>query len=123
MNPPLRLAAEKKSTSPATKPAPAPAAKPAALAPAVAMRRQPETVVRTTTGSVIVRDNHAEFKVNGIAWQKESSSRLAVVNGVAVTQGATVDGAKVVEILPDRVRLSQGGRTFEVVLGKINTYR
>lgn len=123
INPPLRVAAGNGSISPATKSAPASAVKPAATTPAVALSRQPEAFVRTTTGSVVVRDNHAEFKVNGIAWQKESSSRLAVVNGVAVTQGATVDGAKVVEILPDRVRLSRGGRTFEVVLGKINTYR
>lgn len=122
LNSPLIVATEKKAAAQATRPASVPAMKPASITPAVAVRRQPEAFVRTTTGSIAVRDIHAEFKVNGIAWQKESSSRLAVVNGVAVTQGSTIDGAKVVEILPDRVRFSQGGRNFEVVLGKINPY-
>lgn len=108
---------------PAVKPAVPTSAKPPAFAPAVAVRRETGPFLRTTIGSISISENHSDFKVSGIGWQKESSSRLAVVNGVAVTQGATVDGAKVVEILPDRVRLSQGGSIFEILLGKINQYR
>jgi general secretion pathway protein B len=59
------------------------------------------------------------LKVTGIAWQKDSASRLAVINGSAVSQGASIDGAKVEEILPDRVRFSVGQRNFEISLGKI----
>ncbi|WP_243373082.1 general secretion pathway protein GspB [Geotalea sp. SG265] len=95
----------------------------AVAVPAVAVKSGMQPFLRTTTGAVSIGEDHVGFKVSGIAWQKESSSRLAVVNGIAVTQGATVDGAKVVEILPDRVRLSHGGRTFEILLGKINQYR
>jgi general secretion pathway protein B len=93
---------------------------PVTAVPAVAVKTGTQPFLRTTTGIVSIGEDHAGFKVSGIAWQKESLSRLAVVNGLAVTQGATVDGAKVVEILPDRVRLSQGGRIFEVLLGRIN---
>lgn len=56
--------------------------------------------------------------VSGIAWQKDSSSRLAVVNGTSVTQGAMVGGARVEEIFPDRVRFSLENHTVEVPLGK-----
>ncbi len=62
-----------------------------------------------------------DFKVTGIAWQKESASRIAVVNGASVVQGATVDGARVEEIFPDRVRLTMDNRSFDVPLGKTET--
>jgi general secretion pathway protein B len=60
----------------------------------------------------------AAFTVSGIAWNKDSADRLAVVNGQPLTTGSAVGGALVEEILPDRVRFSQGGKTFEVPLGK-----
>ncbi|HZV81823.1 MAG TPA: general secretion pathway protein GspB [Geobacteraceae bacterium] len=58
------------------------------------------------------------FAVSGIAWNKDSADRLAIVNGQPLTTGSFLDGAVVEEILPDRVRFSQGGKTFEVPLGK-----
>lgn len=58
------------------------------------------------------------IRVSGIAWQKESADRLAMVNGKAVGEGGTVEGARVVEILPDRVRFSIADRAFEIPLGK-----
>jgi general secretion pathway protein B len=58
------------------------------------------------------------LKVSGIAWQKDNSSRLAVVNGVAVSEGSSIEGAKVEEIFPDRVRFSAGGERFEIPLGR-----
>ena len=59
------------------------------------------------------------LKLTGIAWQKDSASRLAVVNGSAVSQGSMIDGVKIEEILPDKVRFSVGQRNFEISLGKI----
>ena len=41
-----------------------------------------------------------------------------MVNGRPVAEGATVEGARVEEIFPDRVRFSFANRTFEVSLGK-----
>lgn len=87
-----------------------------------AIKKEPEQQdPQTTVAHVPVQHADADFKVSGIAWQKESASRLAVVNGTAVTQGGVVDGARVEEILPDRVRLTLDNRSFEVLLGKTVT--
>ena len=59
------------------------------------------------------------LKVDGIAWQKGNAERLAIVNGRAVSEGAVVEGARVEEIFPDRVRFSINDKTFEVPMGKI----
>lgn len=56
--------------------------------------------------------------INGIAWQKDSASRIAVVNGIPVNEGATVQGTKVEEIFPDRIRFLHNGKAFEVPFGK-----
>ena len=58
------------------------------------------------------------LNVSGIAWQKDNASRLAVVNGASVTEGATVAGARVDEIFPDRVRFSYRNKSYEIFLGK-----
>ena len=43
---------------------------------------------------------------------------MAVVNGVPVREGDTVEGATVKEILADRVRFSFNGKEFEVPMEK-----
>ncbi|MFA7060169.1 MAG: general secretion pathway protein GspB [Pedobacter sp.] len=58
------------------------------------------------------------LKVNGIAFQDESTDRVAIVNGVSVSSGSIIEGAKVEDILKDRVRFSYGGEKFDVALGK-----
>jgi general secretion pathway protein B len=60
------------------------------------------------------------LKVSGIGWQKDNAERLAIVNGRAVSEGAVVEGARVEEIFPDRVRFSFNDKTFEIPLGKIS---
>ncbi len=54
--------------------------------------------------------------VSGIAWQEQRSSRRAVVNGLLFSEGNMVGGAKIKEIMPNGVRFSSNGRTFEVSL-------
>jgi len=56
--------------------------------------------------------------LSGIGWRKDSADRLAIVNGRPVREGETIDGARVEEIYPDRVRFSVGDRTVEVSLGR-----
>lgn len=56
--------------------------------------------------------------VTGIAWQKDSTDRVAVVNGISVSQGVMVEGARVEEIFQDRVRFSFDKQTFEIPLGR-----
>jgi general secretion pathway protein B len=58
------------------------------------------------------------ISVTGIAWQQDSASRMAVLNGSSVTEGAIVAGARVMKILPDRVRLTFKGNDFEIQLEK-----
>lgn len=56
--------------------------------------------------------------VSGIAYQPERQARLAVVNDLPVMEGTVIEGARVEEILEDRVRFSREGSTFEVALGE-----
>jgi general secretion pathway protein B len=58
------------------------------------------------------------LSVTGIAYNKDAADRLAVVNGIPVSEGRTVGGTKVEEILPDRVRFSAGQKSFEVMVGR-----
>jgi general secretion pathway protein B len=59
-----------------------------------------------------------QLTVSGIAWQKDSASRLAVINGSSVSEGATVEGARIDEIFQDRVRIFHNGRFIDLYLGK-----
>lgn len=73
-------------------------------------RKQPLTV------PVVTQKTVAEgITVSGIAWQDEKSLRRAVINGLLVSEGAEILGAKVVEIKESRVRFSRGGESFEIV--------
>lgn len=56
--------------------------------------------------------------VSGIAFQTEREARLAVVNDLPVMEGTLIEGARVEEILADRVRFAWEGGTFEVLLGE-----
>jgi hypothetical protein len=40
--------------------------------------------------------------------------RRAVINGNFATEGSTVEGVKVLEILPTRVRFSHNDQAFEI---------
>jgi general secretion pathway protein B len=57
------------------------------------------------------------LRVSGIAWNIDSSERLAVVNGMPVTEGTTIEGARVEEIMKDKVRFSFEKKTFDVAVG------
>lgn len=56
----------------------------------------------------------ADIQVSGVAWQDERGLRRAVVNGFLLKEGATISGAQLKEILPDRVRFERSGTQFEV---------
>ncbi|HEY5974510.1 MAG TPA: general secretion pathway protein GspB [Geobacteraceae bacterium] len=65
----------------------------------------------------VTEPGHSKLVVSGIAWQKDSADRLAIINGHPVRIGTTIDGAVVEEILPDRVRFSRNKQPFEVLWG------
>ncbi len=56
--------------------------------------------------------------LSGIAWNKDSADRLAIINGQPAAIGTTVSGVVVEEIMPDRVKVNSAGRSFEIFLGK-----
>jgi general secretion pathway protein B len=82
------------------------------------LRSTPPTTEKPATPPPADAPALPELRVTGIAWQKESADSLAMINGRAIAEGGTVDGAKVVKIFPERVRFSIGDRSFEVPLGK-----
>jgi general secretion pathway protein B len=56
----------------------------------------------------------SSLKLSAIVWYEEPTKRFAVINGVISYEGSVIEGAKVVEIYPDRVRFLQNDRHFEV---------
>jgi len=63
------------------------------------------------------------LKISGIVWSEDRSNRLAVINGVTVTEGTMIEGVKVVEIYPTRVRFLHNESSFEVPLGSATVIR
>lgn len=56
----------------------------------------------------------ADIKVSGIAWQDERAARRVVINGFLLKEGASVSGAKIMEIHQDRVRFTSPAGIFDV---------
>jgi len=65
----------------------------------------------------------ASLRVSGIVWREEPSERLAVINGMILREGGEIEGAKVEEIHPTRVRFSHNDRPFEISLGSSLSYQ
>jgi len=58
--------------------------------------------------------NPPSLKLSGILWHEEPSERRAMINGMILSEGSVIEGVKVLEIHPTRVRLSHNGRPFEI---------
>jgi hypothetical protein len=56
------------------------------------------------------------LRVDGIAFQ-DGADGVAVVNGVPVSKGSSIEGVRVDEVQRDRVLFSHGGRKIEVFMG------
>ena len=54
--------------------------------------------------------------VSAIAWQEDSSARMAVVDGLPVMTGEFVGSARVQEILRDRILFTEAGMLFTVYI-------
>jgi general secretion pathway protein B len=61
----------------------------------------------------------ADIKLSGIAWQDDRHLRRAVINGYLLKEGAIVSGARITDILIDRVRFSSNSGLFEVKLDAV----
>lgn len=60
------------------------------------------------------------LRVNGIAFQNSSADSMAIVNGMPVSSGSTIEGATVEEIRRDRVVFQRNGEKFEIRQGQAN---
>ena len=72
----------------------------------ISAKAAPPPVVKVT--------NSPSLTLSGIAWSKDSSDRLAIINGQPAATGAMVNGSRVEEILPDIFGAEQFGRAVEV---------
>ena len=99
--------------------APAAVAKPAAARPVTvpAATTEAEPVPAAQAQEAVSEQPRQEIRVTGIAWQGNSESSFAMVNGRAIRQGGTVDGFKVERILEDSVSFSGSNGSITVPLG------
>ncbi len=58
------------------------------------------------------------LKLSGIIWHEDHKERRAMINGTIATEGSVVEGVKVVEIHPNKVRFSYNGKPYEISMGK-----
>lgn len=54
------------------------------------------------------------LNISAIVWYEEPSKRFAMINGQIVLEGAVVEGMKVEEIYPDRVRFLHRNQRLEI---------
>lgn len=85
-------------------------------APASAVKLPEQAPVRSAT-------TPSSLRISGIVWSEEPSRRIAVINGMTLNEGSIIEGAKVVEILPTRVRFFQNNQSFEIPLGVTYPYK
>jgi general secretion pathway protein B len=100
-----------------------PATPPAKKADRALITKQPDVVPETIKKSAepAPRASAAappSLKLSGIVWQEEPAERRAMINGRIATEGSIIEGVKVVEIHPTRVRFLHNGRHFEISLGQ-----
>lgn len=88
----------------------------ASFVPAPAAVAAPEAQPAAAPQPVAAVAPRPALTVSAIAFQEGRESRLAVVNDLPVLEGTMLEGARVEEILPDRVRFSWQGETFEVTM-------
>ena len=99
---------------------PAPAASPAEKKPSQSVAPQE---VDTSSGAARkpgaqtgdeTSSSPPPLKISGIVWHEEPSMRRAVINGSFITEGSMIEGVKVVEIFPTKVRFLYKGQSFEI---------
>jgi hypothetical protein len=54
--------------------------------------------------------------ISAIVWYEEPSKRFAMINGLIVTEGSVVEGMRVEEIYPDRVRFLHQNQHLEIFI-------
>jgi general secretion pathway protein B len=81
----------------------------------VATEKTKKTAESIPSGSAITPPS---LKLSAIVWYEEPSKRFAMINGNIATEGSVIEGVKVVEIYPDRVRFSHNNQSFEIPINR-----
>ena len=99
-------------------------AKPAAVAPQPAVRavakKAEQPISRPEKPSAKEKapaTGGQQLQVSGIAFREGMDDNMAVVNGAALSVGAVVEGARIEQIMKDRVLFSRNGSQFTIVMG------
>jgi general secretion pathway protein B len=122
VSPPQTTESYRHQGRPAT-PAPAPATATSSRTELPGSNPPAAAALRTDSGAKPQQPQPAEqaetaLTLSGIAWNKDSADRLAIINGQQAATGTTVSGVVVEEIMPDRVKVNSAGRSYEIFLGK-----
>jgi general secretion pathway protein B len=84
--------------------------------------RRPSSQSRPAPGAaalappVAVGTDRPGLQLSGIVWQQDPATRMAIIDDLPVMVGTEISGAKVLEILPDRVVLTANGKKRVLVL-------
>jgi general secretion pathway protein B len=106
--PPAPLAVQPPLPAAKSQPESPPGQTPVTKQPAPHAAKTPRAPVRTTP--------LLSLTVDGIALS-DGEKRKAIVNGMSVSVGSVIEGARVEDIQENRVRFSHGGKTFEISVG------
>lgn len=93
---------------------------PAVTAPRLIPQQGNQSPPSAPVSSVMAPAQAPTVTVSGIAYNSTPADRMAMINGIPVAEGKSVNGVKVEEIMPDKVRFSVGQKSFEVPLGRSN---
>jgi general secretion pathway protein B len=116
------LANSSSAASPAGQAQQVPAPTPLAVQPPLpAAKTKPESLPRQTPATKppkapIRTTPLPSLTVNGLALS-DGEKRKAIVNGVSVSVGSVIEGARIEDIQENRVRFSRGGKKFEITVG------
>jgi len=115
---PARRPAAKARPRPAALPFHAiPVVQPSAAEIAAARLKSASAPVPLARAQATGQASRQDLRVTGIAWQKESGSSAAIVNGRTLKEGATVDGYKVERIFENHVTFSGSNGRLKIPLG------
>lgn len=84
----------------------------------VARKKKEKIIADTPTPPQQAPDGSAitppSLKISAIIWYDDPSKRFAMINDKMTHEGSVVEGVKVEEIYPNRVRFSHNGRPFVI---------
>jgi general secretion pathway protein B len=99
---------------PAAAPVATPELLPVKVNPSQPRRESQVSPVKEDKPAAILLEERQRPVISAIAWQDDSSARMAVVDGLPVMTGEFVGTAKVQEILRDRILFEEAGKLFTV---------